>query len=437
MNLTHLKERAQAEDVGAAMYRLVSQLYPICRSITGNGVRHTLDILKRHIPLSVNEVPTGTKVFDWVIPREWNISQAYLKNQKGERVVDFENHNLHVVNYSVPIKKKMTLEELKPHLHTLPDHPDWIPYRTSYYEENWGFCLSHNQCMGLADEEYEVFIDSSLAPGSLSYGECLVKGDTEEEILISTHICHPSLCNDNLSGIALSTFLATIMSTTRHKFTYRFLFIPGTIGSITWLALNEHRLANIKHGLVAACVGDSGRMTYKKSRGGHADIDRAAQLALKDVGTDHDVEDFFPYGYDERQYCSPGINLPVGCLMRTPHGRYAEYHTSADNLDLVKPESLLDSFVTYLSIFHILESNSTYVSQNPKCEPQLGSRGLYSQIGGDADRGAKQMAMLWVLNMADGTHSLLDIAERAGMRFDFIKTAADMLVEHDLLKVIN
>jgi aminopeptidase-like protein len=432
-----VKNRSRKKDVGDAMHRLVSRLYPICRSITGDGVRRTLEILKHHIPLSVNEVPTGTKVFDWVVPREWNISGAYLKDPKGVRVVDFESHNLHVVNYSVPVSKKLSLEELKPHLHTLSDHPDWIPYRTSYYQENWGFCLSHNQFMGLTEGEYEVCIDSSLGPGSLTYGEYLLKGRTAEEVLVSTHICHPSLGNDNLSGVALATFLADAISNHPHKYSYRFLFVPGTIGSITWLALNEHRLPAIKHGLVAACVGDQGHLTYKKSRRGTADIDRAVQLALKDAAVEHAIEEFFPYGYDERQYCSPGINLPVGCLMRTPHGQYAEYHTSADNLDLVRPESLLDSLETYLSIFYILENDATYVNLNPKCEPQLGSRGLYSQMGGDPDSGTRQMAMLWVLNMSDGAHSLMDIAERAGIRFDFIKTAADMLVEHELLKAID
>jgi len=425
------------KDVGAAMYRLVADLHPICRSITGDGVRQTLETLNTRIPVAVNEVPSGTQVFDWVVPKEWNISRAYLKDPNGEHVVDFEDHNLHVVNYSVPVREKMPLEALIPHLHTLPEKPDWIPYRTSYYQENWGFCLTHNRFLDLMDGEYEVCIDTSLKEGSLTYGECLVEGFTNEEVIISTHICHPSLCNDNLSGIALATFLADILSKVPHRYTYRFLFIPGTIGSITWLALNENRLSVIKHGLVAACVGDPGYMTYKKSRHGNAVVDRAVQIALKDAGGEYKIEDFFPYGYDERQYCSPGINLPVGCLMRTPHGQYAEYHTSADNLNLVKPASLLDSLETYLSIFYILEHNTAYMNLNPNCEPQLGRRGLYSQMGGDPDSGKRQMAMLWVLNLSDGSHTLIDIAERSGIRFDFIKTAADILVDHELLQPIE
>ncbi len=433
----YVKQRANEKDVGDAMVDLVAKLYPICRSITGDGVRQTLKIISQHYPVLVHEVPSGTKVFDWVVPPEWNITDAYFKGPSGERIVDFADHNLHVLNYSVPVNRKMSLAELKPHLHTLPDHPDWVPYRTSYYQEDWGFCLSHNKYMGLPDGEYEIYIDSSLKPGNLTYGEIFLKGQTENEILISTHVCHPSLCNDNLAGISLATYLSSIISKSPHKYSYRVLFIPGTIGSITWLALNEHRLPAIKHGLVAACVGDSGHLTYKKSRRATADIDRAVQLAFRDAEVEYEIEDFFPYGYDERQYCSPGINLPMGCLMRTPHGQYEEYHTSADNLDFVKAEALLDSLETYLSVFYILENNVTYLNMNPKCEPQLGSRGLYSHMGGNPDSGEQQMAMLWVLNFSDGNHSLVDISEMSGIRFDFIKIVGDMLVKHGLLQIVN
>ncbi len=433
MNVTHLKKTLNPDNIGQEMYKLICELYPICRSITGNGIRETLNVLKRYIPLEIHEVPTGTGVFDWTVPKEWNIRDAYIKNSQGERIIDFQKSNLHVLNYSVPVKRKISLAELKKHLFTLPDHPDWIPYRTSYYKENWGFCLSHNQLVKLMDEEYEVYIDSSLEKGHLSYGEYFIKGEKPDEVLLSCHACHPSLCNDNLSGVALMTFLAKYLSTLSPRYSYRFLFIPGTIGSITWLCLNEERVSRIKHGLVVACVGDSGKSTYKRSRQGEAEIDRAVIHVLKHSEKDYEITDFFPYGYDERQYCSPGFNLPVGSLTRTPHGRFAQYHTSADNLNFVQAEYLADSFTKYLSVMHLLENNRKYLNQNPKCEPQLGKRGLYRAIGGSIDGSINEISMLWVLNLSDGEHTLLDIADRTGLKFDLINAAADLLYREGLL----
>lgn len=433
MNINVIKETLNLNDLGQDMVRLVSKLYPICRSITGNGVRETLNIIKEKIPLKVYEIPTGTKVFDWTVPKEWNIKDAYVKNSAGDRVIDFKKSNLHVVSYSMPVRKRVSWGELKGHLFTLPEYPDWIPYRTSYYKEDWGFCLSHNQFLTLKDEAYEVCIDSSLEEGHLTYGEFCLPGETEEEILISCHACHPSLCNDNLSGIALAVFLAQSLSSLSLRYTYRFLFIPGTIGSITWLALNEKAASRIKHGLVVACVGDPGKTTYKKSRQGDAEIDQAVINVLKESGEEFEVIDFLPYGYDERQYCSPGFNLPVGCLMRTPHARYSEYHTSADNLDLVRQEHLENSFIKYLNTFCLLEGNRKYINTNAKCEPQLGRRGLYDAIGGRNESAVNQIAVLWVLNLSDGRHSLLDIAERSHIEFGVIKEAADALVRHQLL----
>jgi aminopeptidase-like protein len=427
---TDLKRALNPNDVGHQMYRLISELYPICRSITGNGFRETLNVIKSFIPLECHEIPTGTQVFDWTVPKEWNIHDAYVKNSQGERIIDFKKTNLHVVNYSVPVKTNISLQELKKHLFTLPDYPEWIPYRTSYYKESWGFCLSHKKFLELKDEEYEVCIDSSLEDGYLTYGEYYLRGETPQEILISCHACHPSLCNDNLSGIALATFLAKSLSTLSLRYSYRFLIIPGTIGSITWLCVNEAKISRIKHGLVLTCVGDAGKCTYKRSRRGDAEIDHTMEHVLKD----YDIIDFFPYGYDERQFCSPAFNLPVGCVMRTPHGGFPEYHTSADNLDFVQPEYLAESFSTCLSGVHVLENNKTYVNQNPKCEPQLGKRGLYRAIGGQADARMHELAMLWVLNLSDGHHTLLDIADRSGLDFDVIHTAAGTLFEHDLLK---
>jgi aminopeptidase-like protein len=417
---------------GEEMYRFIERAYPICRSITGDGVRRTLAMIQQRIPLEIREVPTGTPVFDWTVPREWNIRDAWIKDPSGRKVVDFQECNLHVLNYSVPVHEKLPLAELKKRLFTLPDQPDLIPYRTSYYKETWGFCLRHRTLEELPEGEYEVFVDSTLADGALTYGECLLPGDSEREVLLSTHVCHPSLCNDNLSGIAVMTELAReLRARPRRRYSYRFLFIPGTIGSITWLALND---VKVDHGLVAANLGDPGAFHYKKSRRGNTEIDRAVLAALKDSGEPFGVEDFVPFGYDERQYCSPGFNLAVGSLTRTPYGRYPEYHTSADNLDFVKPEALEGSLRAYLAVIDVLEGNRHYLNLNPKCEPQLGRRGLYRTIGGDESGRSRELALLWVLNLSDGENSLLDIAERSGISFAAIRTAADALLAVELLR---
>jgi len=427
------KGSIEQAEIGREMHAFIGQMYPLCRSITGAGFRETLSMISHHIPLEIFEIPTGTPVFDWIVPKEWNIRDAYVKNMAGKRVIDFRTSNLHVVSYSVPVRATLSLAELKEHLYSLPDHPDWIPYRTSYYQENWGFCLSHHDLMKMKDDRYEVCIDSSLEPGHLTYGEHYLPGEEENEIILSCHLCHPSLCNDNLSSVALMTFLAKELGTHPRRYSYRILFIPGTIGSITWLCLNEKKVPRIKHGLVAACTGDPGKMTYKKSRRGNAEIDRVVAHVLKHSGQDYEVMDFFPYGYDERQYNSPGFNLPVGCFMRTPHGQYPQYHTSADDLSFVRPECLVDSFRKYLSVLQVLEDNRTYLNLNPKCEPQLGQRGLYRLMGGDSETGFDQMALLWVLNLSDGSHSLLDIADRAGYEFTGIKNAAEALRAQGLL----
>lgn len=434
LNIFDLKASLDEELLANEMVNLIAKLYPICRSITGNGFRETLNILQDYIPLSINEVPTGTQVFDWTVPKEWNISDAYIKNSKGERIIDFRDSNLHVVGYSMPIRTKMSLSELKKHLHTLPDHPEWIPYRTSYYKQSWGFCLSHNKMLELPEDIYEVCIESTLEDGCLTYGEHFIQGKSDREILLSCHACHPSLCNDNLSGIVLAAFLGEIINSLTLNYSYRILLIPGTIGSITWLSLNQDKLSNIKHGLVVTCVGDPGKSTYKRSRKGNAEIDKAAEHVLKHSEMSYEIVDFSPYGYDERQYCSPGFNLPVGCLQRTPHGQYPEYHTSADNLNFVKPEYLLDSFLKYTDVLCILENNKTYLNTHPKCEPQLGKRGLYTAVGGKSDKIIDQMALLWVLNLSDGKYTLLDIAEKSKLKFELIKNAADALLEVDLLK---
>jgi len=418
---------------GKEMYGLVAELYPLCRSITGDGVRRTLDIVGREIDLDVHEVPTGTRVLDWTVPREWNLRDAWVEDPSGRRVIDVRVSNLHVVSYSAPVRARMPLAELRRHLHTLPEHPGWIPYRTTYYAEDWGFCLSHNQLAALPEGEYRVRIDSTLTEGSLTYGECLVPGRTPEEVLITCHVCHPSLANDNLSGIAVATWLAKRLQGISPRWTYRLLFIPGTIGSITWLALHESQVERIHHGLVLACVGDPGPLTYKRSRRSTTPIDQAMTHVLASSGRPHQVVDFSPYGYDERQFCSPGFDLAVGCLSRTPYGQYPQYHTSADDLDLVRPESLDDTLEVCWETLMLLDADRRYANLKPKGEPQLGRRGLYGQVGGRSDAEQRQMAMLWVLNLSDGTHSLLDITQRSGLPFTVIAEAADALREAELL----
>lgn len=425
-------------DTGGEMTALLRRLYPICRSITGDGLRETLRLLGEGLPLAIHEVPSGTTVLDWQVPDEWNIRAAYIERENGERIVDFADHNLHVVQYSIPVDRVVPVEELKRHIHSLPDTPGWIPYRTAYYAKTWGFCMTGRQAANLTDPAYRVRIDATLAPGHLSYGELVVRGALEDEMLISVHCCHPSLANDNLSGMVVARALARWLLGQPRRLSYRFLFIPGTIGSITWLARNENRVANIKHGLVLSCLGDGGTLTYKQSRRGDAAIDRIVRHVLE-----HDAEGartlpFVPYGYDERQYCSPGYNLPVGCLMRSPNGTFPEYHTSADNPDFVRQECLVDSFHALQRIVDVLEHDSVFRNTNPRGEPQLGRRGLYRPIGGQQDAAEyDQLVLLWVLNLSDGGHSLLDIAERAGEPFRKVKAAADALRQAKLLEPVS
>jgi aminopeptidase-like protein len=416
------------------MMALIGELFPICRSITGNGVRQTLAILKRYLPLEVREIPSGTPVLDWKVPNEWNIRVAYIARDDGTRVVDFAANNLHIVQYSRPVDMMIRLADLLPHLHSLPDQPDWIPYRTSYYSEDWGFCLTHRQLSSLTDGFYRVVIDSDLAPGHLSYGELLIPGEKDATVLLSCHICHPSLANDNLSGIAVAVMLARHLRTLRPRYSYRLLFIPGTIGSLTWLACNEDKVADIQHGLVLSCLGDAGGVTYKQSRRENAAIDRIVAHVLRHDKVPHSIRPFVPYGYDERQYCSPGFDLPVGCLMRTPNGEYPEYHSSADNLSLLRIESLTHSLALLQRIVAVIEGDAVYRSRNPKGEPQLGRRGLYAAMGGHRAAGYDRMALLWVMNLADGRHSLLDMAERAGLPFATIHAAAEALVRAELIE---
>ena len=452
-------ENIQNNDKGNHMYGIIKKLFPICRSITGNGTRQSLEIISKEFPIETYEVPTGTQVFDWTIPKEWNILDAYVIDPTRRKIIDFKKSNLHILNYSIPVKKKINLSELKDHIFTDPKHADDIPYRTSYYSENWGFCMPHNEFLKLKDGIYEVFIDSTLKNGSLSYGEYFHKGKNDDEILFSCYICHPSMCNDSLSGVAMTLELAKYIKNLKSEtnYSYRFLFIPETIGSITWLSKNQEKIKNIKHGLVVTCVGDSGCMTYKKTRQNNSEIDRTVIDVLKNSKQNFKLFDFFPSGSDERQYCSPGINLNIGCLTRSMFTQFPEYHTSSDNLDFINAESLHNTFKIYLSIISKLEENfgkfpsknimrenkihsdndPVYVNLLPKCEPHLGKRGIYHLVGGKNPIYdiIKEKAIMWVLAYSDGTYSLNDISERSKIDLDILKEVGNLLIEKELIKI--
>jgi aminopeptidase-like protein len=421
--------------IGSEAYELMGRLFPLCRSLTGSGVRATFDVLDEYVPLERTEIASGTQVFDWTVPDEWNIRDAYIATPDGHRVVDFRRSSLHVVSYSEPVRARMSLEALRERLHTLPDQPDVVPYRTSYYSRTWGFCLSERQLQALQPGDYEVVIDSTLEPGHVTYAELRLEGETADEVLISTYVCHPSLANDNLSGIAVATMLAKQLSQRRLRHTYRILFAPGTIGPLAWLHQNRDTLDRVKHGLTVSCIGDAGGLTYKRSRRGDSQVDRAVALVLRDSGVAHRIIDWDPWGGDERQFCSPGFNLPVGCLMRTPHGEFAGYHTSADSLDRIRPESLAEAVRTGLGVVEILETNRTYVNLSPYGEPQLGRRGLYRSSGGAVQSPDDERALLWMLNLSDGGASMVDVAARSGLAYEVIRRAAERLEQAELLAV--
>jgi aminopeptidase-like protein len=443
-----------ADSIGDWLYAQVADLSRPLRSITGDGVRTTLDLVRaaladdappsgtprEKIPFEVHEIASGTPVLDWTVPKEWNVREAYLVGPDGARVVDVADNPLHLLGYSVPTRVRLLLDELRPHLFSMPDRPDWIPYRTSYWNENWGFCLTDRQLAGLPDGEYEVVIDTTLTDGSLTYGEIVLPATEPDgradagEFLITTHTCHPAMANDNCSGIAIAVALARhLAALDRRRLTYRLLFIPGTIGSITWLAGNRDVVERVRHGLVLTGLGDHGQPTYKRSRHGAATVDRAAAVALAETGRAHRIVEFSPYGYDERQFCSPGFDLPVGRFGRSQHGEYPEYHTSADDLDFVTPGSLADSLGIVRRIIEVCERDEVWRNTSPYGEPQLGRRGLYRAIGATMNRQAVEMGLLWVLNLADGTRGTLDIAERAGLPFDTVMAAVDALAGVELL----
>ncbi|MDH3293255.1 MAG: DUF4910 domain-containing protein [Acidimicrobiia bacterium] len=424
-------------DARASRKRLrqfMERAFPLTRSITGNGVRATLDLIDAELddtPLLRHEVPTGTPVLDWTVPNEWNLTRATLDGPLG-RVISSDDNNLHVVSYSTPVQIELSLDELKPHIYTLPDQPDVIPYRTTYYRETWGLCMTQRQLDSLPSGNYRVTIDATLEPGHLTYGEAVLPGMTDEEILLTTHICHPSMANDNLSGIAALTEVVRRLAThgtLRHSL--RVLFIPGTIGSITWLERNRKSLDRIRAGLVLAGAGDRSPATYKRSRRGSSRIDLIMKRLVGDAGGS--VIDYYPYGYDERQFCSPGFDLPVGRLSRSIHGTYPEYHTSADNLDFVDDDTLADTVELVVAAVLALDRETRYVNTQPHGEPQLGRRGLYGAVGGAINTKSTEMALLWLLAYSDGEHSVDDIARLSKLPMDSLTTAAEALVAAELL----
>jgi len=417
------------------MYKLLERLFPITRSITGNGVRETLKILKEYIPLVKYEIPSGRKVFDWVVPDEWNINDAFVMDEKNNRIIDYNKLNLHVVGYSIPFEGTLTLDELKDHLYTLPDQPTLVPYVTSYYEKRWGFCISHNQYKRLKNQKYFVKIDSTLKPGSLTYGEFVIPGKSKKEIFFSTYICHPSMANNELSGPVVSTFLAKSIldKKTQPNYTYRFLFVPETIGSIAYIDKNLNYLKkNMLAGYVVTCVGDPGKFSYLKTKPGNLLADKVAFHLLKHIGKEYKIYDYLERGSDERQYNSPGVDLPVGSLMRTKHRSYPEYHTSADNLQFVKTDALIQSLSMYRKLVDVFEVNHTY-KNNIICEPKLDKYGLYPKISKKNNSNSKR-TLIDILAYSDGHLSLLDIAEKINRPIWEIYPLVKKLEKHNLVK---
>jgi len=429
--------RVDSENLGQEMMDLMARLFPICRSLTGDGVRETLNILSDTLPLKIDQVPTGYQAFDWNVPREWNIRDAYVKDSSGERIIDFRKSNLHILNYSVPFSGTLTREELLPHLHAKPELPEAIPYMTSYYADRWGFCLSQNQLDTLPEGPFEVLVDSTLEDGQLTFAEAILPGSSRQEILFSTDVCHPSMAHNELSGPILTAFLHRLISPFEHRYTYRFVFLPETIGSLVFLTQNgDHLRQNLQAGYTVTCVGDAGPYTYKRSRQGTTAADQIAEHCLRYLGSSADVviKNFDPStGSDERQYCSPGFDLPVGSLMRTMYGEYPEYHTSLDNLDFVSAEGMAGTLKAYLRMVQLHELNQTYINKSPYGEPQLGKRGLYPTLGAQAESPDAVTNIMYLLSYSDGSKSVVDIADLANRPAWTFTSEVQSLVDSGLL----
>lgn len=412
------------------------RLFPINRSLTGNGNRETLKILSEIVDLQLHEVPSGTTCFDWTVPPEWNVMEAWIKSSSGETIVNFKDLNLHLLGYSIPFRGRMSLQELKSHLFSIPEMPETVPYLTSYYKENWGFCLKHSQLISLKEDTYEILIDSELNPnGSMTYGEAFLKGESEEEILFSTYICHPSLANNELSGPLVTSFIYKLLKGKKLRYNYRFLFLPETIGAIYYLSRYGSKLRDkLIAGFVVTTIGDNAPFTYKRSRMGDALPDRAVEMVLSQTEKDYTIEDFFPNGSDERQYCSPGFNLPVGSLMRTRYGKYREYHTSDDNKSFISFDAMQKSVEKYIEVVDVIEKNRIYTNHSPFCEPHLGKHGLYPTLGSQKVVKEYVNATLWLLNLADGSNDLITISNRSKINFNLLVQVANELLKHGLIQ---
>ena len=420
---------------GSRILDLMHEAFFYPRSITGQGVRDTLRAVGEMVPdLQLHAVPSGEPAFDWTVPPEWNVVGAYVEDSRGHRIVDFDDHPLHLVSYSVPVERTMTLQELKRHLHSIEEQPDAIPYRTSYYKRDWGFCLPHKTVASLTADDYRVVVDTTLEAGVLNYGEAYFPGRVEDEIILTAHVCHPAQANDNLSGTAIAAEVATYLARTETRYSYRLLWIPGGIGSLVWLSRNEGTAHRIRHGMTLACLGDDAPFTYKKTLTGMAPIDLAARVALGDTAA---FSQFAPYGFDERNFTSPGFRLDVGSLTRSPHGSYPEYHSSQDDMSLMSRERLAESARIVLRMMDYLESGTRYMNLSPRGEPQLGKRGLYGSIGGLKSRAETEMAMLWLLSLSDGRYSDIDISQRSGLPVEAIRAAADALLEARLIELLG
>lgn len=415
--------------------RYFDRLWPITRSLTGNGNRESLTILSEIIPIEQHEVPSGTVCFDWTVPPEWNIREAWIKDSKGRIIVNFLDNNLHILGYSVPFSGTLNLTELKKHLYSLPNQPDLIPYLTSYYRERWGFCITHHQLETLQEDEYNVYIDSTLDPaGHMTVGDLLIVGETKDEVLLSTYICHPSMANNELSGPLVASFVGRELLKRKLRYSYRLVFAPETIGSIYYLSKwGEHFQKNLKAGFIITTAGDPGNFTYKRSRPSTALCDRAAEAVLRTRGEAFTVEDFFPMGSDERQYGSPGFNLPVGSLMRTRYGKYKEYHTSADNKQFISFEALEETIRVYLQVIDLIENNFRWKSIMPYCEPQLGKRGLYPDLGSQKEKDNFVETMMWVLNLSDGHHDTIDMVMKSGKPSNTVIDVLNILQQKELI----
>lgn len=422
-------------DISNNMYSLVKELFPICRSITGDGVRKTLRIIQREIPeLKIFEVPTGTKVFDWIVPKEWNIKGGYIETLEGKKVIDFADTNLHVMGYSLPIDKIVSREELLEMCYTIPEQPDYIPYVTSYYKERSGFCLSEKQKQALTEDTYHVVIDSTLENGSLTYGELLIPGNSKDEIFLSTYVCHPSMANNELSGPAVAVGLAKyILANKDRRYSYRIIFIPETIGSITYLSKNlDYMQKHVIAGYNISCVGDDRTYSYVESPYADTLADRVAQNVLNFHYPEYKRYSFLHRGSDERQYCSPLVHLPLCAICRSKYEEYPEYHTSADNLNLVSPNGLYGAFEVYRKCIDLLESNYMYIVTTP-CEPQLGKRGLYPTL---SRRGSinETRSMTAFIAYADGKHDLVDISNRINVPIDRLLPIIKKLLDNGLIR---